>query len=50
MPDCRAAAQGGVDELPYLSRRGTRQPGHQPQQGGLSAAVVAKEQKPLTPE
>ena len=33
-----------------LSRRGTRQPGHQAQQGGFSAAVVAKEQKPLAPE
>ena len=50
---CPAAAplpQGRVDELPYLSRRGTRQPGHQPQQGGLSASVVAKEQKPLAAE
>ena len=49
-PAAAPLSQGRVDELPYLSRRGTRQPGHQPQQGGLSAAVVAKEQKPLTPE
>ena len=49
-PAAAPLPQGGVDELPYLSRRGTRQPGHQAQQGGLSAAVVTKEQKPLATE
>ena len=49
-PAAAPLPKGRVDELPYLSHRGTRQPGNQPQQGGLSAAVVAKEQKPLTLE